>query len=30
MKYYGRLSFIDLLAIAPLYGFAKEKVVPIK
>ena len=30
MKYYGRLSVIALLAIAPLYGFAQEKVVPIK
>lgn len=29
MKYYGRLSVIALLAIAPLYGFAQEKVVPI-
>ena len=30
MKYYGRLSVAALLAIAPLYGFAQEKVVPIK
>lgn len=30
MKYYGRLSVVALLAIAPLYGFAQEKVVPIK
>ena len=29
MKYYGRLSVIALLAIAPLYGFDQEKVVPI-
>lgn len=26
MKYYGRLSVAALLAIAPLYGFAQEKV----
>ena len=30
MKYYGRLSVAALLAIAPLYGFAQEKVVAIK
>ena len=30
MKYYGRLSVVALLAVAPLYGFAREKVVPIK
>ncbi len=30
MKYYGRLSVAALLAVAPLYGFAQEKVVPIK
>ena len=30
MKYYSRLSVVALLAVAPLYGFAQEKVVPIK
>lgn len=30
MNYYGRLSVAALLATAPLYGFAQEKVVPIK
>lgn len=30
MKYYGRLSVATLLAAVSLYGFAQEKVVPIK
>lgn len=30
MKYYGRLSAAALLAMAPLHGFAQEKVVPVK
>lgn len=30
MKYYGKLSVTALLALAPLYGFAQEKIVPIK
>lgn len=30
MRYYGRLSVAALLAVAPLYGFAQEKAVPIK
>lgn len=30
MKYYSRLSVLAMLAIAPFYSFAQEKVVPIK